>query len=913
MRPSAAKGLIYNGAVVPLTPGARLGPYEITGTLGAGGMGEVYRARDTRLKRDVALKILPDSFAADPERVARFQREAEVVAALNHPNIAGIHGLEESGDVSALVLELVEGPTLADRVAQGPIPIAEALSIARQITDALEVAHEQGIVHRDLKPANIKLRPDGTVKVLDFGLAKLAQASGPGRQASAFDVTASPTITSPAMATGIGMILGTAAYMAPEQARGKTVDRRADIWAFGCVLFEMLTGKRAFEGEDVSDTLAEVLKREPDWAALPAATPEPIRRLLRRCLTKDPKNRLPDIAVARLEIAEALIAPVEAPTRVAASSSRRMSQRLAWVVAFVFLATSIALAIMHFRPSPPSDAPTTRFSVVTPPARGNPNNIAVSPDGRFLVFTGFDENGKREIWLRPMNAVASRPLPGTDDGVLPFWSPDSRFIAFFANGRLKKVDVVGGPAQTLCDAGTNNPGGTWSQEGTVLFGSNDGIYRVSASGGSPSRVTTLDPGRQEINHNLPAFLPDGRHFLYRVRSNKPEFTGIYLGSLGDTATSMLMRSEIEAEFAPPGFIVFVLGNALMAQAFDERSLKLTGEAFPIADQVSNNPGTGQAAFSISATGVLAYRPTSTGAVSQLEWVDRAGKQLGVVGDAGPYADVELSPDGKMASVSLRDVVRGTRDEWIVDLARGIRIRFTFDPAEEYGGKWSPGGDRIAYLRGGDHAGIYVKPSSGAGTERLLVESNQTAYPDSWSPDGRFLLYEIDELKTSWNLWVQPLTPGAKPWPLVRSEFRQEFGQFSPDGRWVAYHSNESGRSEVYVTPFVDPGAADADRAIPGAKWQISSAGGTLPRWRRDGREVFYLGLDNRLMAAEVDGAGSGFKIGAVRPLFATRPATGNYAYDVSADGQRFLLDNVVEQPGSESITLVFNWTSEIKR
>jgi serine/threonine protein kinase len=890
-----------------LTLGSRLGQYEITARIGAGGMGEVYRARDTRLKRDVALKILPESFGADPDRLARFRREAEVLASLNHPHIAQIYDFEEAGGTHALVMELVEGGTLADRIARGPLPLHDVLPIARQICEALEAAHERGIIHRDLKPSNINVRPDGTVKVLDFGLAKLADPSS----THTADLSLSPTITSPAMATGLGTLLGTAAYMSPEQARGKPVDKRADIWAFGCVLFEMLTGRRAFEGEDVSDTLAELLKREPDWRALPSTTPEPVRRVLRRCLAKDPRKRLPDIGAAVLEIDDTLTAPLELPARTTSSSAT--GQRLAWIVAFVFVITAIALAIIYVRESPPAGAPTTRFSVVTPPALGNPNNIAVSPDGRLLTFAGFDENGKRALWLRPLNALTSRTLPGTDEGLIPFWSPDSRFIGFFAGGKLKKIDVLGGPPQTLCDAAASNPGGTWNREGTILFGGTDGIYRVSAVGGTPTRLTALDPMRQEVMHNLPDFLPDGRHFLYQARSSQAEHSGVYLGSLDSKQTSLVVLSEAKGEYVAPGYVLFVRDSTLMAQPFDQRRLALTGDPFPVVERVSFNPANGQSAFSASDAGVLTYRARAAGGISRLEWVGRTGAQLGVVGDPGTYADVELSPDGRTAAVSLRDPVRGTFDEWLVDLSRGVRTRLTFDPSDEFGAKWSPNGERIAFLKRGEPSGIYVKASSGAGNAQLLVASNRTAYPDSWSPDSRFLMYEIDDPKTTWDLWVQPTSGGSKPWPLVQSEFRQEYGRFSPDGRWVAYRSTESGRSEVYVTPFIEPGGASRTPLTAGAKWQISTAGGSEPRWRRDGRELFYLGLDNRLMAAEVSGEVSGFKVGVVRPLIAIRPAMSNSSYDVSADGQRFLVDNAVEQPGSETITLILNWTTELRK
>jgi hypothetical protein len=605
-----------------LGPGARLGPYEVISAIGAGGMGEVYRARDTKLGRDVALKIISDAFALDPDRLARFKREAQVLASLNHPNIAAIH---------ALVLELVEGPTLADRIAQGPIPLDDALSIARQIADALEAAHEHGIVHRDLKPANIKLRPDGTVKVLDFGLAKAMHP------APTSDVSQSPTITSPAM-TRMGVILGTAAYMSPEQAKGRPADKRSDIWAFGCVLYEMLTAKRPFDGEDVSDTLAFILTKDPDWSALPPSTPAAVRRLLRRCLDKSAKERLRDISDARLEIKEALTAPPgEATVATSAPVKARRTARVWPATAAALLLTTLAFAaavvylirstgneaVVRFTVSPPEK---TAFSFSVAGAGGSVAfNSAISPDGRKMIFTIQDAAGKVLLWVRPVDSLAAQPLPGTDDPTLPFWSPDSRFVGFFAGGKLKKIDVTGGPPLTLCDAPSAR-GGAWNRDGVIVFAPSitSPLSRVSAAGSEPVAVTKLQSG--QTYHRSPSFLPDGRHFVYLARGESP---GVFVSSLDSTDATRLLSADTQASYTPPGYLLFVRQGTLLAQPFYANKLQLAGEPFPVAERVVADTASGLAAFSVSENGALTYRTgstTTTGDDWQMAWLDRQGSR-----------------------------------------------------------------------------------------------------------------------------------------------------------------------------------------------------------------------------------------------------------------------------------------------
>jgi serine/threonine protein kinase len=935
-----------------LAAGTRIGPYEIQSPLGAGGMGEVYRARDTKLGRDVAIKILPDAFVHDPERVARFQREAQVLAALNHPHIAQIYGFEDSPSagsgqaaIKALVMELVEGPTLADRIAPGPVPLEEALPIARQMAEALEAAHEQGIVHRDLKPANVKVRPDGTVKVLDFGLAKLVegpagpakaghyvQQGGVGADRSVRlqpDLTGAPTITSPAMMTGAGMILGTAAYMAPEQARGKDVDKRADIWAFGCVLYEMLTGRRSFGADEVSDTLAMVLMKEPDWSRVPATTPSAIRTLLRRCLEKDRKRRLPDIGVARLEIDEALAAPA-LPATSAETPSRRGEQRLAWIVAAVAGVAAVGVGALYFTERPPEPAAPIRFQVLPPvdtSLSATVWNQAVSPDGRQIAFNVQPTGGNpQRLAIRAFDAEEARELPGTEGAgvTVLFWSPDSRFIGFFADGKMKKIDIVGGPPQIVCDVSQGSPpGATWGIDGTIVFGQNSGgLLRVSSGGGTPVPVTMLDETKKESSHGQPWFLPDGRHFLYRAMAppgTAPRASSIYVGSLDGAPPVPVAESDSKAVYTN-GFLLLVREGTLLAQPFDAARLAMRGDPVVVTQDVSINLATGGAGFSASTNGVLSYRTFSSGGavISQLMWLDRSGKVLGSVGEKTDQSAVQLSPDGTRVAISVLDPARRSRDIWIHDLTReGLRTRFTFDAGEDWDSVWSPDGRSLAFSAGRPRPlDLYRKVADGSGAEERLVEGAGNKYVDSWSLDGRFILYTTTSAgsQTGNDLWVLPLMDERKPRPLLQTSFNETDGRFSPDGRWVTYVSNESGRNEIYVMPF----------PTAGGKWQISTAGGIQPKWRRDGKELFYLAGDT-MMAAEVNGAGAAFQVGAVRRLFEVRRRTqtngsllGNLGsgrvYDVTADGQRFLVNVVAEdmQAAPPPITVITNWTATLR-
>ena len=704
-QPASAEGVLDGPAVAvaarmvsdvgaSVLTGRRIGAYQVQARLGAGGMGEVYRARDTQLGRDVAIKILPRVFNGNSERLARFDREARMLAALNHPHIGAIYGLEDVDGVAALVLELVDGETLAERLARGPLPVAEALSAARQIAEALNAAHEKGIVHRDLKPANIKITPEGVVKVLDFGLAKVLSGDSAGP-----DLMPSPTIT--AGGTREGAILGTAAYMSPEQARGLAVDKRTDIWAFGCVLFEMLTGTAAFPGETISDTFAAILEHEPAWGKLPAAASPAVRRLLERCLEKDPKRRLRDIGDAGMDIDEALLGKSAAG---AVAAHRAQGAWLPWTVAAAFVAVSAALAGVVFfgakareGASPPRGTKIT-FTVATPNVQGS---LSLSADGTNIADVVLSDTGHVMLWVRALDDQSPpRFLPGTETAQGPFWSPDGRFIGFFAGGKLRTVGISGTPLQTLCDS-QNSPGvsgGTWNDDGVIIFAPrpNSGpLYKVPASGGTPVQVTELDQSRQELAHRLPMFLPDGRHFLYTAVSAKAdERFVVYVGSLDSKDRKRLINSAAKAVFAQPNHVLFARDGLLMAQSFDPELLELVGHEFPVAEGVGTNPGS-SSSFSASKTGVLAYRSgaVTSVVVGRLEWFDRSGKKLAEVGAPATYWSPALSPDLQRIAVHREE---GGRDLWIFDLVRGTSSKLTFDPGNDDNPVWSPDGSRIVF-------------------------------------------------------------------------------------------------------------------------------------------------------------------------------------------------------------------------
>ncbi|MGI8783533.1 MAG: protein kinase domain-containing protein [Acidobacteriota bacterium] len=881
-----------------VSPGLRLGSYTVTSPLGAGGMGEVYQASDSRLGRDVAIKVLPDAFTKDPERLARFEREARLLASLNHPNIGAIHGLEEFDGIRFLVLELIPGLTLAERISQGPLEVEEGLQICRQIAEALEAAHDKGIIHRDLKPANVKVTEEDKVKVLDFGLAK---ALSPEESSPA--VSKSPTLTAASIQSGV--ILGTAAYMSPEQARGKTLDKRTDIWSFGCVLYETLTGKRAFTGETVTDMVAAILHFDPDWKALPENTPAAIHTLLHRCLQKDRSQRLRDIGDARIEIEEALKSPAHPLSLSPASSQPRKRERLAWAaLCAMLLLAAAAFAYLYWQRAP-IESQIISLQVPAPENVIYSGSAGISPDGRLLLFRASAE-GKTSLWIRPLDSFSARPLLGTENAAFSFWSPDSRSIGFFAGSKLLKVAVSGGPPQPLCDASIF--GGAWNQEGVILFQDlRGGLSRVAASGGEPVPVTTLDKARQEGAHRWPVFLPDGRHFLY-VSLASGGAKDLYVGSLDSKQTKRLMGLDSFALYAPPGYLLFLRGGNLFAQGFDAEKLQVTGDPLAVAEQVEHT-SSGYGTFSVSHNGILLYRGGGTRRRNRLVWFDRGGKEVSTVGVPGTYSDVSLSPDEKRVAIfRLGDAGEG--DIWVTDLLRQIPSRFTFQQGRDYCAIWHPDGSRIAFSS--NRAGpfdLYQKISSGAGNDEVLLRSDVPKFTQDWSRDGRFILYCVSDPKTLLDLWAMPLFGDRKPFPFLQSEFVESQGQFSPDGRWIAYMSDETGKPEVYVQPF----------PASGGKWPVSSEGGAQPRWRRDGKELFYIASDGKLMAVEVK-SGPVFQAGVPRFLFDSSifvPGGGatavNFRYAVGANGQRFLVNTVNDRAGGGSLSVVVNWQEKLKR
>jgi len=887
---------------MPLASGARLGVYEVLEPIGAGGMGEVYRARDVTLQRDVALKILPEAFALDADRLARFRREAQVLASLNHPNIASIYGFESAGPVQVLVLEFVEGPTLADRIAGDRIPIDEALTIAKQIAIALEAAHQQGIVHRDLKPANIKVRSDGTVKVLDFGLAR-AMTDGTGT----VDGSQPPTITSPAL-TRMGVILGTAAYMSPEQARGKVADKRSDIWAFGCVLYEMLTGRRTFEGEEISDTLASVLKSSPDLGAFPAETPSGVRRVIRRCLEKDPASRYHDVADARLDLADATSLNPSPPA--VGSVRSALVERAAWALVALILGALLVYAlqdkptplkIVQFEVAPPEN--TTFGSTLG--MGGNLVSVtgSLSPDGTQLVFAATDAGGKTLLWVRSLDALTARALPGTDEGMLPFWSPDSRHVGFYASRRLKKVDVTGGAVQTLCEAADTPKGATWGANGIILFsaGTTPALFRVSSEGGTPTRLEISDAEHKSVQHSWPQFLPDGRHFLYWGRT-ADDFRGVFLASLepGDVARPMV-TSDSQGAYVSPGWLLFVREGTLLRQPVDaERLTMASSEATPLVEGISSLNEIGLAAFSASWNGVVSYR-SGLAATTQFAWFDRNGRNLGTVGPPGSYRAIALSPDERR--VAYGDVAKG--DVWTLDLVRQTSTRVTHVAGSiEASPVWSLDGTRLFYRSTQEGSGIYEKNASGALAERLLLRGRVNG-PSQVSPDGTLLLYfAAPSGEMAQDIFVVPLNGEPTPRAVIQTPFADVEPQFSPDGRWLAYLSNATGRHEVYVEPFPPTGK---DRV------QISNTSARQPMWSRDGKELFFVNNQRKLYAVDVSTA-SGFQFGTPRFLF-DLPAdvfNARSSYAPSRDGKRFLVNTLLEN-AAPPINVLLNWTAGVSR
>ena len=872
-RLAAVDPSITAGSTPALAAGFELGPYRIIGPLDAGGMGEVYRALDTRLHREVAVKVLPAAVSGDPDRVARLEREARLLAALNHSYIATIHGLEITGGRHAIVMELVDGPTLADRLSSGPLPLDIALELARQIAVALEAAHEKGIIHRDLKPANIKLTVAGTVKVLDFGLAT---ADGAGSEE--------------------GVVAGTPGYMSPEQVSGQRIDARSDVWAFACVLYEMLTRHRTFDGTTIAGTPAAILETQPDWDRLPEAVPAGVRRLLRRCLRRDLKQRLHHMADVRIEIEDAIDDSEGKTAALRAARNGRRARLLGLSTALLALALVALLIAWSLRRAP--NAPELRVVEITTPRTPDPASFAISPDGRRLAFVA-ERDGQPTLWVRDLDSANSRALPGTEGARRPFWSPDSRSIGFFMNSELKRIEARGGAPQTITYllAGTT---GTWGADGTILFSStaSPGLRRVNAAGG-PVQVETT-PAAESTGHRHPQFLPGGRQFLF-FAGGPDAVRGVYLGALGSPEVTRLVASDTQGAYVAPGWLLFVRQGTLWAQHLDLGQRATSGEPAAVADSVAFEPIDGTGAFSTSDAGVLTYRPGRP-TMTRLSWFDRSGNPLGTLGSAEQVGltSLRLSPDGRRVAVE-----RSRQDEtdvWVLDASRQTRFTHGSDGTLARLPLWSHDGTRIAFesVRAGTVA-LSAKPSSEDGPEEVLFASSDVKIPCDWSSDGRFLVYYVPNPNTGTDLWVLPGDTRV-PFIFLRTEANELWGQFSPDGRWLAYQSNETGRYEIYVRPFPSRGGPTT----------ISTAGGVYPRWSHDGKELYFIAPDAKMMAAPIRATATTLDAGLPAALFQTRRLGGganvigrSHEYDVDASG-RFLI-NVDAASSATPITLLLNW------
>jgi serine/threonine-protein kinase len=913
-----------------LGPGSSVGPYEVVGFLGSGGMGDVYRARDAKLGRDVALKILPDVFARDPVRLARFKREARVLASLSHPHIGAIFGFEDSTDVHALVLELIDGPTLAERIeglrAKGSgLPIAEALQISRQIAEALEAAHEQGIVHRDLKPANIKVRPDGTVKVLDFGLAKAIESRSPE------GATMSPTVSG--QHTQPGIILGTASYMSPEQAAAKPVDKRTDLWAFGVVLLEMLTGRPVFDGETTSHVLAAILTNEPDWTALPSRTPAAIRRLLRRCLEKDRQRRLDSAAAARLETEDGLAEPAgEFPSNAAPRGASRyiiptavgsaLAVAVVAVLAILAVAVVAVLAMRAFTRAPSPEP--TRFRIVPPSTQplftqGTDHDIAITPDGRSIVYLAASQAGTNgTLAVRSLDQLDATIVRGVPNVRSPFVSPDGEWIGFFEGGFLKKVSILGGPPVTLCQSATEPRGASWEPDDTIIFATSDpstGLLRVSASGGEPTVLTTPDTAGGESDHVNPVVLPGGHAVLFTILtvSGRIDDARIAVLDLQTGQKKILIRGGVDARYVDTGHLVYATAGTLRAVGFDLGRLELTGTPVPVAEDVMIGPS-GAANFVLARNGTLVYLAGGESNQRQLVWVDRNGRETPIGAPPRAFTSPRISPDGMRVAVDLYDQ---ENDIWVWDLTRDTLTRLTLDPALDRFPVWTPDGRRIIFSsnRDGGVMNLYWQAADNTGTAERLTASSNIQLTSSISPDGRRLLFAEVRPKTGWDVMMLELSPTfaetitRASQPLVQTTFGEIDSQVSPNnGRWVAYQSNESGMPQIHVRPFPN---------VDAAHWQVSTNGGTRPAWARNGRELFYQ-VNGAMMAVPVRTTDSTFSAGNPTKLFDAAPyyfGIAGRTFDVSADGQKFLMIKnaaASDQNATPSLIVAEHWTEQLK-
>jgi Tol biopolymer transport system component len=894
-----------------LNSGSRLGPYEILAPLGVGGMGEVYRARDMRLERTVAIKILPAQFSRDPVHKQRFEREAKTISNLNHPHICVLHDIGHQDGIDYLVMECVEGETLSNRLEKGPLPLEQVLKYGAQIADALDKAHRSGVVHRDLKPGNIMLTPTGA-KLLDFGLAKPVAPL-----ASLATLTATKQ-ESPV--TEQGTIVGTFQYMSPEQIEGKELDGRSDIFSLGAVLYEMLAGQRAFQGKSQLSVASAILEKDPaPICAIKPMTPRALDHAIRRSLAKEPEKRWQSAADLASELQWVAEADSQAGVPTPVFAHRQNRERIAWAAASLLGILAALLAIGYIARVP---APTpVIISQIAAPEKGQfviygvfGGAPALSPDGQRLAFTAQGPDGKELLWMRSLGAATAQPLAGTEQAAFPFWSPDSRYVGYFANGKLNRIDASGGPPFAICDAGPGR-GGTWGRDGTILFSPafNSPLFRVAVSDGVPVAVTKLNAAQNEISHRWPQFLPDGRHFLFFDFTSMGMIDGAYISSLDGGAPRLLVRGNANAMYAPPGYLLYLQQNTLMAQRFDGSALQLRGDAVPLAEQVSPNLSIRQETVTASDTGLLVYARGRGTSNDHLQWLDRSGKEITQTGEPGGYASPRISPDGKSLAVSVFGPDDTRYSIWVYDLLRGTKTRRTFDPGNAHSPQWSPDGKTLVFVStssGTTH--IYRKAADGSGdTTPLVAEAGSAEGAPFWSFDGRYVLFSRTsgraQATANYAIWALPMFGDRKAFSVLQSSIFLDQPALSPDGKWLAYRSTESGVPQIYIAPF--PGGT--------GKWQVSKSGGIFPRWRRDGRELFYLSLDNKIMAAEIGEPGSSLTIGEAKTLFQgkTAPYSQSFGvpYDVTPDGGKFVVVSNVTPLEATPLTLVTNWPALLKK
>jgi serine/threonine protein kinase len=887
-----------------IAAGTRLGPYEVVAPVGAGGMGEVYRGTDTRLNRVVALKILPSHLSSNAELRERFDREARAISALSHPHICTLYDVGHHDGTDYLVMEFVEGESLAERLAKSRLPMDQVLRYGIEIADALDKAHRAGIVHRDLKPSNIMVTKSG-VKLLDFGLAKIAAPENPVIQLSHLP-------TAQRQLTQEGTILGTFQYMAPEQLEGLEADARTDIFAFGAVLYEMATGKHAFDGKTKTSLIAAIVDRDPPpISSIQPMTPPAFERVVKTCLAKDPEDRWQSARDVANELRWIQQGEVAAPAR----PRQKSREWIAWTVASLAIVAAGVFAYLHHRAI--SEPPQTVQSMILPPEKasfafGPPSGgIAISPDGRRIVFR-VNSEGKTMLWVRSLSASAAQPLLGTEEATFPFWSPDSRFIAFFAGAKLKKIDASGGPPQPICPASNQPRGGTWGRDGVILFcsGTRDPVSKIAAEGGTPAPATKVR--KSEYSHRWPSFLPDGRHFLYFAQAwagQSSDRDKTYLASLDSSEERPLFSSSGPAMYAAPGYLVFVRERMLLAQRFDAKKLRLIGEPFPIAERVETYPQTSTSIFSVSDNGVLAYQRGENISDLHLSWVDRNGKETDVITPPGDYNHPRLSHDGKRVAYEVTDPQNGLADIWIFDLVRRVPTRLTFEPENEIQPIWSPDDQSIVYgvAQPNGAFDLYRKPSTGAGAPERAYTSSALKFPMDWSADGKTIIFQSNDpfQRNNWDILQLSIDKGTAA-NVIATRFNEFAPQLSPDEHWLAYLSDQSGSVNAYIEPYPSTGA----------KYQISTGGAFQPRWRRDGKELFYRTPDDRLVSVMITASGQRLQISTPTPLFqihlAAAAAGGGYQYDIAPDGQKFLM-NVSKIEGARPVTLVTNWASELKR